>query len=124
VTSSNGKVSVARCRAAPKPAVEPAAGLAAPALLSGPAWAQAGGGPNKPIRLIHFWAAGGAGNIGVRLLAEKMQAELDRPVVVENRPAAHTQQDLQLVDGHAVEGFCEGGHGTVAGAGRVCSVQL
>lgn len=75
------------------------------------AWAQGGaapgGWPNKPIRLIHPWAAGGGGDIVARLLAEKMHSELGQPVVVENRAGAGGNIGAQLAarqpaDGHTI----------------------
>ncbi len=53
------------------------------------AWAQAAGvWPTKPIRIVQPFAAGGGGDIVSRVLAEKMQAELGQPVIVENRAGA------------------------------------
>lgn len=84
----------------------PAVGSLAP----GATWAQsgsAGGWPNRPIRLIHPWAAGGGGDIVARLLSEKMAAELGQPVVVENRPGAGGNIGAQMAarlppDGHTI----------------------
>mgnify|MGYP001012860245 CR=1 FL=1 len=80
-----------------------AAGLWATGLAA-PAWAQAAGWPNKPIRLIHPWAAGGGGDIAARLLAERMQAELGQPVLVENRPGAGGNIGAQLAARHPADG--------------------
>src|SRR3979490_1876689 len=44
--------------------------------------------PAKPIRWLIGFAAGGASDIVVRLVAEGMQKELGVPLIVDNRPGA------------------------------------
>ncbi len=44
--------------------------------------------PAKPIRWLVGFAAGGAADVVVRLVAEGMQKELGVPLVVDNRPGA------------------------------------
>ncbi|MEN9313856.1 MAG: hypothetical protein RJA99_1423 [Pseudomonadota bacterium] len=87
-----------------------ALGAAAPsALLTRPTTAEAqstpGAWPNRPIRLIHPWAAGGGGDIMARLLAEKMRAELGQPVLVENRPGAGGNVGAELAARQAPDGY-------------------
>ena len=44
--------------------------------------------PNRPIRLIVPFAAGGAVDVLARLLGGKVSDQLGQPVIVENRPGA------------------------------------
>ena len=48
------------------------------------------GYPNRPIRLVVPWQAGGGTDILVRLLAERLQPRMGQPVIVENKPGAST----------------------------------
>ena len=65
----------------------------------------AGGWPNRPIRLIHPWAAGSGGDIVARLLSQKLQTELGQPVVVENRPGAGGNIGAQLAARQPADGY-------------------
>jgi tripartite-type tricarboxylate transporter receptor subunit TctC len=63
--------------------------LAAAALLPVAAAAQPRRAwPERPIRFLQGFAAGGATDIIARLIAPAMAAEFGQPVVVENRPGA------------------------------------
>ena len=95
------------CRLGQAAAVSSASGLLLSTAPTARAQAAAAGWPNKPIRLIHPWAAGGGGDIVARLLAEKMHAELGQPVLVENKPGAGGNIGAQLAsrqpaDGHTI----------------------
>ncbi len=61
-----------------------AAPLAAPALAVRRARAQ-GSYPDRPIRVIVPFPAGGGTDTWARLVAEGMQPELGQPIVIENR---------------------------------------
>ncbi|WP_281081939.1 tripartite tricarboxylate transporter substrate binding protein [Variovorax paradoxus] len=53
-----------------------------------PTLAQEGVYPNRPIRIIVPWAAGGGGDAIVRLMGPSLQKRLGQPIVVDNRPGA------------------------------------
>ena len=44
--------------------------------------------PNKPIRFVVPFAAGGGGDVVARMLATRLQERINNPVVVENRTGA------------------------------------
>ena len=66
-----------------------ATGIACAALAAGPAPAQSTGDwPNRPVRMIMPYAAGGPTDVLARLLADRMSQRLPQRVVVENRTGA------------------------------------
>lgn len=77
-------------------------GLASPGLVS-----PAAAFPDRPIRLIVPFAAGGATDVGARVLAEAMSAHLPQPIIVENRAGGAGIVASELVaranaDGHTL----------------------
>ncbi|SEI95184.1 MULTISPECIES: tripartite tricarboxylate transporter substrate binding protein [unclassified Variovorax] len=44
--------------------------------------------PNKPIRMVVPFAAGGATDVLARVLGQKMSAGLGQPIVIDNKPGA------------------------------------
>ncbi len=79
--------------------------LAAPAVLKiVPARADTGY-PNRPIRLIVGFAAGGGNDIFARLVADKASTLLGQPVVVENRPGAGGRLSGEYVSNQPADGY-------------------
>jgi tripartite-type tricarboxylate transporter receptor subunit TctC len=64
--------------------------IVASAALAAPALARAQGGPwpTRPVRIINPYAPGGASDIIIRPMPEKLERVFGRPFVVENRPGA------------------------------------
>jgi len=58
------------------------------ALLAAPAVRAQGRFPDRPVRLICPWAAGGTTDIQMRALADAAARRLGQPVIVENRAGA------------------------------------
>jgi tripartite-type tricarboxylate transporter receptor subunit TctC len=76
--------------------------LAALALV---APAQAQDFPNKPVRIIVPYAAGGGTDIVARIVAQKLQEKWSQPVVVENRAGAGGNVGSEAVYTSAPDGY-------------------
>jgi tripartite-type tricarboxylate transporter receptor subunit TctC len=77
--------------------------LAAVALSSGVVWAQ--GYPDRAIRLIVPFAAGGNADINGRVVADVVHKALGQPVVVENRPGAGGGTGAEFTARAAPDGY-------------------
>ena len=64
-------------------------GLLVAATLAGLGTAQAQNYPERPIRLVVAFVAGGATDTLTRQITEDLKAALGQPVIVENRPGAN-----------------------------------
>jgi len=72
--------------------------LGAGVVVVGPAYAGAADGfPNRPIRFISPFAAGGGNDAMSRLLTGAMAANMGAHIIVDNRPGANTQIGMNIV---------------------------
>jgi tripartite-type tricarboxylate transporter receptor subunit TctC len=67
--------------------------------------AQAQSWPNKPIRLVVPFSAGGNTDIVARLFAQELSKTLGQPVVVENKPGASGNIGADAVAKSAPDGY-------------------
>jgi tripartite-type tricarboxylate transporter receptor subunit TctC len=80
------------------------AAIAATATLAaGPVRAQSY--PNKPIRLVVPYAAGGAADITARVVGQTMSQDLGVPVLVDNRGGANGNIGTDMVAKSAPDGY-------------------
>jgi tripartite-type tricarboxylate transporter receptor subunit TctC len=73
------------------------------ALLAGVATAQ--DYPNKPIRIIVGYAAGGGNDIIVRVMTNELSKGLGQPVIVDNKPGAQGIIGAELAARAAPDGY-------------------
>ncbi len=71
------------------------------------ALAQSAAFPNKPLRIIVPYPAGGATDVSARLVAARLQEEFKQNVIVENRPGASGNLGMVMLlqspaDGHTL----------------------
>lgn len=90
-----------------------AAATFATALIGSPA-AAAGDFPEKPIRIIVLYTAGGASDIMAREVARHLTERVGQPVLVENKPGANGHIGLEAAARSAADG-----HTIVLGASPV-----
>ncbi|MBI2771315.1 MAG: tripartite tricarboxylate transporter substrate binding protein [Burkholderiales bacterium] len=81
-----------------------AVALAAAAIASPAAWAQAPAFPNKTLKLVVPFGAGGSDVMG-RAFAEKLSSILKQPVIVENKPGAAGQIGSEYVASAPADGY-------------------
>ena len=69
------------------------------------AWAQAGGYPNRPIKIIVPYAAGISPDVVARLIGDKLGQALGQPVVIDNRPGAGGMIGAEVAAGAPADGY-------------------
>lgn len=79
-----------------------AAAMMAGLLISGAVHAEY---PDRPIRMLLPFSAGGGGDTLGRILAERFAAELKQPVIVENKPGAGGTIGIAAVARSAPDGY-------------------
>jgi tripartite-type tricarboxylate transporter receptor subunit TctC len=77
--------------------------LAVISLASAPGYAQ--DYPSQPIRIIVPYTAGGSSDFVARTVGAKMQENIGRPVVVENRPGGNAVIGTELVAKAKPDGY-------------------
>lgn len=80
-------------------------GFVALALAALPLWASAQAYPTKPVRIIVPFAAGGAADVLVRLIAQALTDRWGQPVVVDNKPGANGIVGTEMVAHAPPDGY-------------------
>jgi tripartite-type tricarboxylate transporter receptor subunit TctC len=78
---------------------------AAPLLASLAGRASAASWPEKPVRMIVAFPAGGPADATARLIAQKLAGALGQPVVVDNRPGASRSIGTSALVKSAPDGY-------------------
>jgi tripartite-type tricarboxylate transporter receptor subunit TctC len=76
--------------------------------------------PRRPIRILVPYGAGGAGDMTIRLLANKVSQNLKQAFVIENRPGAGGIAAMRAVLGAPADGYTLGEMGN----GQAISMSL
>lgn len=75
------------------------------ALASATCFAQAGGYPSKPVKLVVGFAAGGPTDVVARAFADHASRALGQPFVIDNKPGANTILAAQAVASAPADGY-------------------
>src|SRR5437899_4084251 len=78
------------------------------AIAAHPAWAQgdaAASYPNRPIRVIVGFAAGGGNDLFARLVGQKLSENIGQPVVIENKVGAGGRLAVEYAMGQPADGY-------------------
>jgi len=80
-----------------------AASAAALPALTASIWAQSY--PVRPVRLVVGFPAGGAADIGARLIGQYLSERLGQPFIIENRPGAASNVGTEIVVRSPADGY-------------------
>jgi len=69
------------------------------------AWGQTANYPNRPIKIIVPYAAGGGADSAARAISQKLGQILGQPIIVENKPGASTQTGTLSVIKAPADGY-------------------
>jgi len=94
-----GRTGILARRTAPIAAI----GMLIVALVNGAAFAQ--DYPNRPVKLLVPFAAGGPADVYARFLAQRLQESLGQPFIVENRPGGGAVLGTDIVAKSAPDGY-------------------
>ena len=61
--------------------------------------------PNRPIRIVVPFPAGGPTDVNMRIIGQKLSENLGQSVVIENRPGANTGIGAQMVAKSPADGY-------------------
>ena len=70
-----------------------------------PVQAQTAAFPNKPVKMVVGYAAGGATDVIARLVAVKLGEQLGQPVIVDNRAGANSNVGAEIVARSPADGY-------------------
>src|SRR5215470_9963521 len=76
--------------------------------------------PRRPVRILVPYGPGGAGDLTIRLLADKLSQNLKQPFVIENRPGAGGIAAMRTVLSAPADGYTLGEMGN----GQAISMSL
>ena len=76
--------------------------------------------PEKPMRIVLPFGAGGVGDITMRLLGQRMQEITGQPVIIDNRPGAGGRLAMRMVLEAPADGYTMG----VTGNGQAISQSM